>query len=181
MSHPLTWRMQDLWPIVPPAISGVMETSWGADTSSIFICSLLWTSVVNYFIIQYICVWLFFLFFVLQEWKCGVFPSSLSCSVLSKPCASCWRLLPTVTNLPHLTHVTFKPAAIPSQSWHWMWGLVLFDLKLCRCEQCEYESKVYVDGQMFPSRRDPCLRCYCSVSSWLCELHVTGFGENSWC
>ncbi|XP_055365980.1 kielin/chordin-like protein isoform X2 [Betta splendens] len=32
-----------------------------------------------------------------------------------------------------------------------------------RCEQCEYESGVYADGQEFSSRRDPCLRCRCSV------------------
>ncbi|XP_034443111.1 kielin/chordin-like protein isoform X2 [Hippoglossus hippoglossus] len=38
-----------------------------------------------------------------------------------------------------------------------------------RCEQCEYESKVYVDGQTFPSRRDPCLRCYCSAGEVSCE------------
>ncbi|KAM9351632.1 kielin/chordin-like protein [Symphorus nematophorus] len=38
-----------------------------------------------------------------------------------------------------------------------------------RCEQCEYESKVYVDGQKFPSRRDPCLHCRCSAGEVSCE------------
>ncbi|KAM3609081.1 uncharacterized protein V6R79_009469 [Siganus canaliculatus] len=40
-----------------------------------------------------------------------------------------------------------------------------------RCEQCEYESTVYVDGQKFPSKRDPCLRCRCSAGDVSCE-HV---------
>lgn len=34
-----------------------------------------------------------------------------------------------------------------------------------RCEQCEYESKLYVDGEKFSSRTEPCLHCRCSVSS----------------
>ncbi|XP_063753849.1 kielin/chordin-like protein isoform X3 [Eleginops maclovinus] len=38
-----------------------------------------------------------------------------------------------------------------------------------RCEQCEYESLVYVDGQKFPSRRDPCLQCRCSGGEVSCE------------
>ncbi|XP_070763397.1 kielin/chordin-like protein [Enoplosus armatus] len=38
-----------------------------------------------------------------------------------------------------------------------------------RCEQCEYESKMYVDGQKFPSRRDPCLHCRCSAGEVSCE------------
>ncbi|XP_071356594.1 kielin/chordin-like protein isoform X2 [Trachinotus anak] len=38
-----------------------------------------------------------------------------------------------------------------------------------RCEQCEYESKVYVDGQKFPSRTDPCLHCRCSAGEVSCE------------
>ncbi|XP_044050662.1 kielin/chordin-like protein isoform X3 [Siniperca chuatsi] len=38
-----------------------------------------------------------------------------------------------------------------------------------RCEQCEYESNVYVDGQKFPSRRDPCLHCRCSAGEVSCE------------
>ncbi|XP_053741751.1 kielin/chordin-like protein [Synchiropus splendidus] len=38
-----------------------------------------------------------------------------------------------------------------------------------RCEQCEYESIVYQDGQKFPSRNDPCLRCRCSGGEVSCE------------
>ncbi|XP_028441200.1 kielin/chordin-like protein isoform X2 [Perca flavescens] len=38
-----------------------------------------------------------------------------------------------------------------------------------RCEQCEYESKVYVDGQTFPSRRDPCLHCRCFAGEMSCD------------
>ncbi|TMS05280.1 Kielin/chordin-like protein [Larimichthys crocea] len=38
-----------------------------------------------------------------------------------------------------------------------------------RCEQCEYESKVYVDGQKFPSKRDPCLYCRCNAGEVSCE------------
>ncbi|XP_044213158.1 kielin/chordin-like protein isoform X1 [Thunnus albacares] len=38
-----------------------------------------------------------------------------------------------------------------------------------RCEQCEYESKVFLDGQKFPSRRDPCLHCRCSAGEVSCE------------
>ncbi|XP_035499032.2 kielin/chordin-like protein [Scophthalmus maximus] len=38
-----------------------------------------------------------------------------------------------------------------------------------RCEQCDYESKLYVDGQMFPSGRDPCLRCICTAGEVSCE------------
>lgn len=34
-----------------------------------------------------------------------------------------------------------------------------------RCEQCEYESELYTDGQTFSSRTEPCLHCRCSVSS----------------
>ncbi|XP_042352823.1 kielin/chordin-like protein [Plectropomus leopardus] len=37
-----------------------------------------------------------------------------------------------------------------------------------RCEQCEYESEVYVDGQKLPSR-DPCLHCRCSAGEVSCE------------
>ncbi|CAK6951146.1 kielin/chordin-like protein [Scomber scombrus] len=37
-----------------------------------------------------------------------------------------------------------------------------------RCEQCEYESKVYLDGQKFSSRRDPCLHCRCSAGEVSC-------------
>ncbi|XP_045893127.1 kielin/chordin-like protein isoform X2 [Micropterus dolomieu] len=38
-----------------------------------------------------------------------------------------------------------------------------------RCEECEYESEVYVDGQRFPSRGDPCLQCHCSAGEVSCE------------
>ncbi|KAM3870584.1 LOW QUALITY PROTEIN: kielin/chordin-like protein [Diretmus argenteus] len=38
-----------------------------------------------------------------------------------------------------------------------------------RCEQCEYESQVYLDGQNFPSRADPCVRCRCSAGEVSCE------------
>ncbi|XP_026167747.1 kielin/chordin-like protein isoform X2 [Mastacembelus armatus] len=38
-----------------------------------------------------------------------------------------------------------------------------------RCEQCEYDSRVYVDGQTFPSRNDPCLHCLCSAGEVSCE------------
>ncbi|XP_076848974.1 kielin/chordin-like protein isoform X2 [Brachyhypopomus gauderio] len=30
-----------------------------------------------------------------------------------------------------------------------------------RCEQCEYESQIYLDGQRFVSERNPCLQCQC--------------------
>ncbi|XP_013888896.1 kielin/chordin-like protein isoform X2 [Austrofundulus limnaeus] len=38
-----------------------------------------------------------------------------------------------------------------------------------RCEQCEYESEVYVNGERFTSRRDPCVQCRCSESEVSCE------------
>ncbi|KAG9345614.1 hypothetical protein JZ751_008758, partial [Albula glossodonta] len=38
-----------------------------------------------------------------------------------------------------------------------------------RCEQCEYESQVYVDGQTFASHLDPCLRCHCLGGEVTCE------------
>ncbi|XP_041854067.1 kielin/chordin-like protein isoform X3 [Melanotaenia boesemani] len=38
-----------------------------------------------------------------------------------------------------------------------------------RCEQCEYDSEVYLNGQKFPSRRDPCLHCQCSAGEVSCE------------
>ncbi|KAM8892202.1 kielin/chordin-like protein isoform 2-T2 [Spinachia spinachia] len=38
-----------------------------------------------------------------------------------------------------------------------------------RCEQCEYDSKMYVDGQKFLSMRDPCLHCHCVAGSVSCE------------
>lgn len=38
-----------------------------------------------------------------------------------------------------------------------------------RCEQCEYESEVYVNGQKFSSVTDPCLHCRCSEGEVSCE------------
>ncbi|XP_031418057.1 kielin/chordin-like protein [Clupea harengus] len=38
-----------------------------------------------------------------------------------------------------------------------------------RCEQCEYESQVYADGQSFPSRTDPCVSCHCSAGEVVCD------------
>ncbi|KAM6960594.1 kielin/chordin-like protein [Aplochiton taeniatus] len=38
-----------------------------------------------------------------------------------------------------------------------------------RCEQCEYNSQVFLDGQNLPSRGDPCLRCRCSAGEVSCE------------
>uniref|UniRef100_H3DPF7 Kielin cysteine rich BMP regulator n=1 Tax=Tetraodon nigroviridis TaxID=99883 RepID=H3DPF7_TETNG len=38
-----------------------------------------------------------------------------------------------------------------------------------RCEQCEYESQLYVDGQKFSSRAEPCLHCRCSAGEVSCE------------
>ncbi|XP_036068311.1 kielin/chordin-like protein isoform X3 [Oryzias melastigma] len=38
-----------------------------------------------------------------------------------------------------------------------------------RCEQCEYESEVFADGQTFSSRTDRCLHCQCSAGEVLCE------------
>ncbi|XP_056138469.1 kielin/chordin-like protein [Lampris incognitus] len=38
-----------------------------------------------------------------------------------------------------------------------------------RCEQCEYEAKLYLDGQDFLSRADPCLRCHCSAGEVSCR------------
>ncbi|XP_014900210.1 kielin/chordin-like protein [Poecilia latipinna] len=38
-----------------------------------------------------------------------------------------------------------------------------------RCEQCEYESEVYVNGQKFSSLTDPCLHCHCSEGEVSCE------------
>ncbi|CAL8263592.1 unnamed protein product [Merluccius merluccius] len=35
--------------------------------------------------------------------------------------------------------------------------------------QCDYESKVYLEGQDVPSRADPCLRCRCSAGEVSCE------------
>ncbi|MED6247802.1 hypothetical protein ATANTOWER_017344 [Ataeniobius toweri] len=38
-----------------------------------------------------------------------------------------------------------------------------------RCEECEFESEVYVNGQKFPSVSDPCLHCHCSEGEVSCE------------
>ncbi|XP_057692025.1 kielin/chordin-like protein isoform X3 [Corythoichthys intestinalis] len=38
-----------------------------------------------------------------------------------------------------------------------------------RCDQCEYESRVYVDGQKFPSTGDPCIECRCAAGEVSCE------------
>ncbi|KAM6936923.1 kielin/chordin-like protein [Xenentodon cancila] len=38
-----------------------------------------------------------------------------------------------------------------------------------RCEQCEYESEVYLNGQKFESSRDPCVHCRCSAGDVSCE------------
>ncbi|XP_030586933.1 kielin/chordin-like protein [Archocentrus centrarchus] len=38
-----------------------------------------------------------------------------------------------------------------------------------RCEQCQYESEVYMNGDIFTSRRDPCLQCHCSAGEVSCE------------
>ncbi|KAJ3596116.1 hypothetical protein NHX12_002525 [Muraenolepis orangiensis] len=37
------------------------------------------------------------------------------------------------------------------------------------CGRCDFESKVYLDGQDVPSRADPCLRCRCSAGEVSCE------------
>lgn len=63
---------------------------------------------------------------------------------------------------------TLKP--IPQQRYYWTLSVMISTARdLCvfahRCEQCEYESKLYVDGQKFSSRTEPCLHCRCSVSS----------------
>lgn len=101
-----------------------------------------------------------------SEWKCGMFNPSLSCPVLSKPCASCWRLLSTVTNLSNLIHtLKLSPSHFNLKTHrHAVQKSKLLNV-VCRCEQCEFESTVYVDGQKFSSGRDPCLHCRCSVST----------------
>ncbi|XP_034032503.1 kielin/chordin-like protein isoform X2 [Thalassophryne amazonica] len=38
-----------------------------------------------------------------------------------------------------------------------------------RCDQCEYESSIYLDGQTVPSKTDPCRRCSCSAGEVYCE------------
>ncbi|RXM30472.1 Kielin/chordin-like protein [Acipenser ruthenus] len=38
-----------------------------------------------------------------------------------------------------------------------------------RCEECEYDSKTFVDGQSFISTVNPCLSCRCSAGQVSCE------------
>ncbi|TRY57862.1 hypothetical protein DNTS_017658 [Danionella cerebrum] len=38
-----------------------------------------------------------------------------------------------------------------------------------RCEECVYEGEVFLDGQTFSSRHDPCLRCQCSSGRVSCD------------
>ncbi|XP_041113770.1 kielin/chordin-like protein isoform X2 [Polyodon spathula] len=38
-----------------------------------------------------------------------------------------------------------------------------------RCEECEYDSKTFVDGQSFISTVNPCLNCRCSAGRVSCE------------
>ncbi|XP_030586932.1 kielin/chordin-like protein [Archocentrus centrarchus] len=38
-----------------------------------------------------------------------------------------------------------------------------------RCEQCQFESKIYENGETFTSRRHPCLQCHCSAGEVSCE------------
>uniref|UniRef100_W5NEV9 Kielin cysteine rich BMP regulator n=1 Tax=Lepisosteus oculatus TaxID=7918 RepID=W5NEV9_LEPOC len=38
-----------------------------------------------------------------------------------------------------------------------------------RCEECEYESQTFVDGQEFISTLNPCLRCRCLAGKVSCE------------
>ncbi|XP_068507212.1 kielin/chordin-like protein isoform X1 [Syngnathus scovelli] len=38
-----------------------------------------------------------------------------------------------------------------------------------RCDECKYESQVYLDGQKFPSTGDPCIECRCSAGEVSCE------------
>ncbi|XP_030646302.1 LOW QUALITY PROTEIN: kielin/chordin-like protein [Chanos chanos] len=42
-----------------------------------------------------------------------------------------------------------------------------------RCEQCEYESELYLEGQSFSSRVDPCLSCRCLAGEVVCERKDT--------
>lgn len=50
-----------------------------------------------------------------------------------------------------------------------------------RCEQCEYEAQLYVDGQKFSSRAEPCLHCRCSVSSgWRTRSQSAGWCSSGW-
>ncbi|XP_030586934.1 kielin/chordin-like protein [Archocentrus centrarchus] len=38
-----------------------------------------------------------------------------------------------------------------------------------QCEQCKFQSKVYVNGETFTSKRHPCLQCHCSAGQVSCE------------
>ncbi|XP_062861314.1 kielin/chordin-like protein [Trichomycterus rosablanca] len=38
-----------------------------------------------------------------------------------------------------------------------------------RCEQCDYESELYLDGQRFSSKSNPCLSCQCLAGEVVCE------------
>ncbi|XP_046720965.1 kielin/chordin-like protein [Silurus meridionalis] len=38
-----------------------------------------------------------------------------------------------------------------------------------KCEQCNYESEVYSDGQNFTSKQNPCLTCQCLAGEVVCE------------
>ncbi|XP_035381615.1 kielin/chordin-like protein isoform X1 [Electrophorus electricus] len=37
-----------------------------------------------------------------------------------------------------------------------------------RCEQCNFESEVYLDGQRFGSKTNPCLSCHCLAGEVVC-------------
>ncbi|KPP79601.1 hypothetical protein Z043_100810, partial [Scleropages formosus] len=60
-----------------------------------------------------------------------------------KPSAEAWRVLSTVQAPPIRLHNI--------------------------CEQCEYDSQVYADGQTFASALDPCVKCHCSGGLVSCE------------
>lgn len=101
----------------------------------------------------------------LPEWKCDVFASPMSCLVLSQPCASCGRLLPTVTSILTSSVSLYSMILnVQMTKSHTFSCFFLLHLWFCRCEQCEYESEVYVNGAKFSSKTDPCLQCLCSVS-----------------
>lgn len=84
------------------------------------------------------------------ERKCGLFRPPLPRLALPEPRPSAWGLLSTVMNLHRLR-------TSREQQQQQQLGL------LCRCEQCEYDSATYQDGQKFSSDGDPCVQCRCSV------------------